>query len=47
MYTEEELSSMTISLLKKTAEENGYSITKTVKKEIIEEILLQQKEAGT
>lgn len=43
-YTEDELGAMTIEQIKKLAGENGYSIKKTVKDDIIKEFLAAQKE---
>ena len=42
VYTAEDLSGMTIAQIKSLASERGYSITKTLKAEIIEEFLNQQ-----
>jgi hypothetical protein len=44
-YTQEELNAMTISQIKSLAEEKGYTITKSVKDEIITEFLEQQGQA--
>lgn len=41
-YTVEDLSAMTIVQIKSLASELGYSITKTLKADIIEEFLAQQ-----
>lgn len=41
-YTAEDLSAMTIAQIKSLASELGYSITKTLKADIIEEFLAQQ-----
>lgn len=41
-YTEEQLNGMTVSQIKNIASENGYSITKTIKADIIAEFLAQQ-----
>lgn len=41
-YTEEELSAMTIAQIKALAEELGYTITKSLKADIIAEFLEQQ-----
>lgn len=43
-YTEDELTSMTVSAIKELASERGYSIKKTLKSEIIAEFLEQQEE---
>ena len=42
VYTEGELSAMTIAQIKALASELGYSITSTLKAEIIAEFLAQQ-----
>lgn len=42
MYTKEELSAMTIAQIKALATELGYTITKSVKADIISEFLSQQ-----
>lgn len=42
LYTEEELSNMTIKQIKEVAEERGYTITKSLKAEIIAEFLEEQ-----
>ena len=44
MYTESELSSMTVAEIKALASELGYSITETKKADIIMEFLAQQGE---
>lgn len=41
-YTEEELNAMTIAQIKALAEELGYTITKSLKADIIAEFLEQQ-----
>ena len=41
-YTEAELNSMTVEQIKALAVERGYTITKTVKAEIISEFIKQQ-----
>lgn len=43
-YTAEELEKMTISQIKALAVNSGYSITKTLKADIIKEFLAQQEE---
>ena len=42
LYTDEELTAMTIDQIKALAAELGYTITKTLKADIIEEFLSQQ-----
>lgn len=42
VYTEKELSGMTAKEIKKIAEENGYTIKKIVKSDIVKEFLSQQ-----
>lgn len=46
LYTSEELEKMTITEIKALAKDKGYSITKSVKAEIIAEFLEKQSEAG-
>ena len=41
-YSEEELNAMTITQIKSLAQELGYTITKSLKAEIIAEFLQQQ-----
>ena len=41
-YSEDELTAMTISQIKELADRQGYTITKTVKADIIAEFLEQQ-----
>lgn len=41
-YTQEELEDMTIAQIEALAEELGYTITKTLKADIIDEFLAQQ-----
>lgn len=41
-YTQEQLEAMTVNDIKSLAEEKGYTITKTLKAEIVEEFLQQQ-----
>ena len=41
-YSEETLKNMTIAEIKEIADERGYTITKTIKADIIEEFLQQQ-----
>lgn len=41
-YTEEQLQKMTVAAIKTLAGELGYSITKTVKADVIAEFLAQQ-----
>lgn len=43
MYTAEDLSGMTVSQIKSLADSLGYSITKTLKADIIEDFLSQQR----
>lgn len=45
-YTQAELEAMTVAQIKALAAERGYSVTKTVKAEIIAEFLTQQEGAG-
>ena len=42
MMTEEELNAMTIAQIKALAQERGYTITSTLKADIIAEFLAQQ-----
>lgn len=42
IYTQSELEEMTVSQIKAIAEERGYSITATLKADIIQEFLTQQ-----
>lgn len=41
-YTADELNGMTVAQLKALASERGYTLTKTKKADIIDEILMQQ-----
>lgn len=41
-YTEQELEKMTVSSIKKIASDRGYSITKTLKSDIISEFIKEQ-----
>ena len=41
-YTQEELENMTIAQIEALAEELGYTITRTLKADIIDEFLAQQ-----
>ena len=42
LYTQEELEAMTVNEIKAIAEERGYSITATLKADIIQQFLTQQ-----
>lgn len=46
-YSEETLKNMTIAEIKAVADELGYTITKTIKADIIEEFLQQQNKGNT
>jgi hypothetical protein len=41
-YSEDELNSMTVAQIKQLAAENGYTLTKSLKADIIEEFITQQ-----